>query len=629
MPLAERMPGKNQENAAVKGDLEQIQDWLNTCESADSETEYRTVASEDYKFYAGRQDDMDVLTKLAAIKRPATVYNEVKPKIDMLVGIAAQTPFSPQIIPVGPEDEPLAELMGGTIMHYRRKLKIAEKEMSCFEHTVKSGRSLLYFYIDRSNPFKPQIKTARIPGTNFWIDPDSTEYDLSDARFLFIDKWLTEGEILSFWPNYPINDIRTLSQQAGGEMPSYFNATMERYRLVECWYRKWVRVKWFQNPLTGQVESLAPDEFSDFMKALAQGIPNPQKPDELIYPEVREVYESRIQKVHYSIFSGLQEFEKGMSPYNMEMLPAVLYGGYKDEEYNKWFGAITMMKDPQRGVNTMRRQLSHLLQTLPKGILIHEVGSILNIEEYEEKSSEPTYHMEVGTGKIDKVRFETQPTISSIYAQFDQVAVQSMKDASGIPTEMMGIQTTSREPGITVRTRLEAGSVVLYVLYNNFRLSRIQGTKILMNLIQQYVREPEIIRIQGEQGAKLMQINSQMNPQSQGFNDISAGEFDLEVDEIMESSSMRAATAMMLNDFAHNNPGSIPPDVILEYVNIPFTVKQRIREAWMAQQKAEQENLDADRAVELAKAVGSLKQTEITAAAKPKEKPVKKEKKGD
>ena len=34
----------------------------------------------------------------------------------------------------------------------------------------------------------------------------------------------------------------------------------------------------------------------------------------------------------------------------------------------------------------------------------------------------------------------------------------------------------------------------------------------------------------------------------------------------------------MLTDFSQNNPGTIPPDVILEYTAIPFTVKQRIRE---------------------------------------------------
>ena len=604
MPEAERLPFTEQE--IQDSELTKVTKWLATVESADGEVDFRTESFEDYRFYAGKQDDADVLTRLSAAKRPATVYNEVKPKVDMLIGSAAQSPFSPQLIPVGAEDEPMVELMQGAIGHYRRKIKLLDKELDCFEHTVKGGRSLLYYYIDRSNPFKPVIKSSRIHSGMFWIDPDSTEYDLSDARYIFIDKWLTEEEILNFWPNLPVEDIKSLSK-SNTNLPVFYNVAMERYRIVECWYRKWVDTRWFINPMIGKPENLSKAEFKALQKAFDAGVPNPQDPEQIINPEISEFYDSRIQQIHYMIFSGLSIFESGISPYKMDLFPAVLYGAYKDEELNRWFSAITMMKDPQRAINTMSRQMNHLLQTLPKGILVHEVGAIVNIEEYEEKSAEPTYHLEVNPNKLDRVKFEKQPSISPAYQNFALLARQTMKDVSGISTEMMGVQTTSREPGITVRTRLEAGAVVLYLLFNNFRKSRIQGTKILMSLIQQYVKEPEVMRIQGQKGQQLLQINTQMNPELEGFNDISFGEFDVEFDEIMESGAMRAATALMLSDFARQSPGAIPPDVILEYTNIPFTTKQRIREAWDAQQKAQEENLDADRAVELAKAAGSLR----------------------
>ncbi|MFA7545489.1 MAG: hypothetical protein WCY49_07040, partial [Anaerovoracaceae bacterium] len=592
-----------------------LQDWLNHIESQECETEYRTDSEEDYRFYASKQDSPEILAKLAGQNRPATVFNEIKPKVDMLIGMAQQSPFVPQLIPVGREDEPLVELMQGTIGHYRRKLKIQEKELSCFEHTVKTGRSLLYFWIDRSNPFKPEIKAKRIPGYSFWVDQDSIEYDLSDARYVFIDKWLTEEEIESYWPNYPIEDVKHLSQTSGGSMPIFYNVALERYRIVECWYKKWVRVYWFVNPLTGEPENLEPDEYREFVKALAEGVPNPENPEEMIFPEVEGYVESRMQKIYYRIFSGLSTFEYGESPYKMNIFPFVLYGAYKDDEINKWFGAIAVMKDPQKSLNTMRRQLSHLLQTLPKGLLAHEAGSILNIEEYEQRSADPTFHMELAKGAINKYKFEQQPQISPIYREFDEVSRQSMKDTSGITTEMMGVQTTSREPGISVRLRLEAAAVVLYLLFDNFRKSRIQGTKILMSLIQQYVTEPELIRIQGTKGQQLLEINTQVNPQIQGFNDISFAEFDVEFEEIAETGSMRAATAMLLAELNHQNPGAIPPHIILEYTNIPFTVKQEIKEFWQAAQEAEMEERQKDREVELAKVAGGIYGRKIAADA--------------
>ena len=122
-----------------------------------------------------------------------------------------------------------------------------------------------------------------------------------------------------------------------------------------------------------------------------------------------------------------------------------------------------------------------------------------------------------------------------------------------------------------------------------------------MYLTQQFVQYPDVVRIQGQKGAELWRINSEINPQSQGFNDITAGEYDLEMEETVETGSFRAAIAQMLMEFSHNNPNSIPPDLIMNYMDIPFTVKNEIREFWKRQQEIEQENKDADRAVEIMK----------------------------
>jgi hypothetical protein len=117
---------------------------------------------------------------------------------------------------------------------------------------------------------------------------------------------------------------------------------------------------------------------------------------------------------------------------------------------------------------------------------------------------------------------------------------------------------------------------VLYILFNNFRKSRILGGKILLELIQQFVTAPEMIRIQGQEGMMLMQINSQKNPQAPNFDDVSVGEYDLVIDEAVENTTMRMVIAQMLTEYAQANPGTIPPDLILEYSDMPFSAKQRV-----------------------------------------------------
>lgn len=623
MPIAERVEfidmelrGLGLTGNELLDEYNKVVGWLREAEDSTAETLYRITAAEDYKFYANDQDTVEVKAVLSAQKRPTSVFNETKPKVDMLIGLGAQVKYDGQVIPVGAEDEPLAELMQGTHTHFRKKVKLARKELDCFEHMVKSGRSLLYYHIDKSNPIKPRVVPKRIAGHNFAIDPSSVEYDLSDARYLFIWNWLDEDELKGLDDSIDPSLLSMTTSSFDG-FPSYYDQLTGKYRICECWYKTWVKKYWFKNPLTGEFEGLTKKQYTAFVRAAMEGIVDEQTGQMLKIETPPEYITSYGIVYKYMIFSGIYVIDAGESPYGEKVgFPAVLYGAYKDDDNNRWFGAITTMKDPQRSVNTMRRQLVHLLQTLPKGILMHEIGAILDIEGYEKNSADPTYHMEIAEGKLEKVKFEKQPQISPVYQMLDEIMRKSMKDSSGIQDDLMGIYTASREPGITVKTRQESGLAVLFIIFNNFRESRLEGNRKFMYLLQQYVYYPEIIRINGERAVELLRINSQINPQSQGFNDITAGEYDLEMEETVETGTFRAAIAEMLIEFSHNNPNTIPPDIILEYANLPFTVKNRIREYWEMQQQAEQENRDADRALEIMKIEATREGHELSAKAK-------------
>lgn len=563
--------GLSPEGTALHGWLVQM---LQQCEVCTPERNFREASQEDYAFYAGQQDKKEVLAKLAADRRPALVFNEIRPKIDMLIGLAAQSRRAPTLVPVGKEDDPIAEVLNGAFSHFRYKLNIPRLEMDIFDDTVKAGRSLLHFYIDDENPFKPIFKAIKIDSWSFWLDGDSTAYDMEDARFLFIDKWVTKETAWARWPGqFP--EPEGMGRPA--DTPMFFNEMNQKYRIVEGWYRKIEPVIWFVNPLTQQPEWASPEDFKKFSKAVVDGIdlPNGQR---LQLPQAPQGVPGFKKFVYYAIFNGTKILAQGRNPYRHEKFPYILCGGYKDRVNNTWFGAIKTMKDPQISLNTLRRQLIHLLQTAPRGILMHESGAILNIEDYENRSAHPTYHMELSPNSIEKVKFSAQPNISPIYGQQDDVMTQSMKNTSGIQDSLLGIQTSSREPGVTVKMRQETGIAVLYTLFDNFREFRINAAKMLLSMIQQYVDYPMMIRIEGQEGAQMIQANTQLNPGIEGYNDITIGEFDVRVDETVENATVRSATAQMLTDLAHNNPNTIPPELILDYAGLPWTVQQQLRE---------------------------------------------------
>ena len=364
MPIADRQESSPQRGSEtrVDDDLIRLLKWLKDAEDSEPEKVYREDSKEDYDFYAGKQDTDEVLQDLADQKRPATVYNEIKPKVDMLIGTAAQTKHRATVIAVGIEDEPLTEVMDATLNHFQRKAKVVRKELECFEHTVKGGRSLLWFYIDKSNPFKPVIKAKRYDGRNFYRDPDGQEYDMSEDRFLFLDMWLPEDEIKTFWPDFNPSMAQQYSKSV--DAPKFFDEAREKYRIVEGWYYKFIKVIYFVNPMTSKVEFMTPEKFAEFEKTMREGL---DLGDGEVFKHTEPIVqqESSKKQYYYMIFSGEYKCEGGPSPLNWEGFPGVFYGAYKDYDTNAWFSAIAAGKDSNRTLNVTRRQLVHLLQTLP------------------------------------------------------------------------------------------------------------------------------------------------------------------------------------------------------------------------------------------------------------------------
>jgi hypothetical protein len=328
--------------------------------------------------------------------------------------------------------------------------------------------------------------------------------------------------------------------------------------------------------------------------ALAVGVPIPNG-QVITDPEFKGI--KKFCTVYkYIIFSNCFIFAQGVSTHNWEGFPCVLFGGYKHDKQNRWFGAITLMKDPQKGINTMRRQMQHLLQTSPKGILIHEVGAILDIEAYESKSAEPNYHMEVSSGSLEKVRFTDQPTISPVYGQLIETDKQFMKDVSGVQNDTLGIQTYSREPGITTQLRQGQNIAILFILLDNFKKSRLQATKLLFSLIQQYISTERVIRIEGQGGQQLLQLNTQNDPKAPGFNDVTVGKYDFFVEEGIETVNSRNSLAQMLIDLSQNAPGTVPPDLIAEYSGAPFSIVQQLKQFSAQSQQSAQAAKQAEEA---------------------------------
>jgi hypothetical protein len=582
--------------------LQKLETWFGEAVNATPERDWRSVAKEDYAFYAGEQDSEAILALLAKQQRPGSVYNEIKPKIDALVGLGSDVRLNATPVPVEETDLALADPIARIFKFHQVKVQTSETEQCCYEHAVKSGRSLQGWFIDTENPFDPKIVTHRIEGEHFYLDSNDNTLELEKSRYIFVEKWLDEDEIKVIFPKFDSELVKNNPHvgTSSESMLQFFNEDSRKFRVVECWYREFEKVVWFLNPLTEKPEFLKEKDWKIYVKNIEEngGMETPQG-----FVELREPPQG-IPKpkkfIKYAFFTSGILLEHGDNPYtgfNADHFPYALYGAFKNDVRNRWFGAITMMKDPQRGFNTMLRQLMHLLQTLPKGILIHEAGTIINEDEYDTRSSAPNFRLVVKEGALARgaVKFETQPSISPVYGDLIAKYDQLMKDLSNVQDPLLAIQTTSREPGVTARMRQQSNIVALFTLFSNYKKSRMHAGRQLLSFIQQYLPQFKAARILGPQFAELMKTAPDL------LKDLEIAEFDLQVEEGLEGRTMRLAIAQLLTEFSQNNPNAIPPDVILEYSDLPATVLNKVREFNQQQSEASQQEADREFDLEMRK----------------------------
>lgn len=88
-------------------------------------------------------------------------------------------------------------------------------------------------------------------------------------------------------------------------------------------------------------------------------------------------------------------------------------------------------------------------------------------------------------------------------------------------------------------------------------------------------------------------VNQQIHPAAPKINDLSAGEYDLAVDEAVDNVTMRMTIAAMLNDFSQNNPGTIPPEMIMEYMDMPLSARRQVAQFREQQLQLELRKIDA------------------------------------
>jgi hypothetical protein len=190
------------------------------------------------------------------------------------------------------------------------------------------------------------------------------------------------------------------------------------------------------------------------------------------------------------------------------------------------------------------------------------------------------------------------PTFAAAWYQEAQIADGDMKATTGIYDASLG-EKSNETSGRAIMARDQQGETGSFIYVDNLSAAIRHAGLIMLEMIPQVYTAERSIRIMGEDGAieDYQRINTIL-PDGTKFNDISVGQFDLEVTTGPAFATKRMEAAEKMMDLVQSVPaiGQVGADIIVKGLDIPYGEKLADRLGMMLVPPGMDENIDKKRA---------------------------------
>jgi len=603
-----------------------------------AQNDWTKEAKEDYKFALGdqwKQDDKDLLNDQG---RPAFTYNKIEPLLELISGYQRENSSRIKVNPEGGEDRLFSEIADKLVKAIDKWTKLNYKMDHQFDDGNACGKGNLEMYITYDeDPIRGDLGFRLLTPYQILWDPDTTEYDKSDAKYVVKISKQTKDDLLELYPGK-----KNIIDNLAGDVTDYYalggdilkegdkdnyhlghedeyksdllavtEAQTDKYLLKEMFYVKkiekyilfWVEENKFERfeseeeavARAKEIEAQEQDNFkmqmAGYMKLAQAGTPsvqaNPPQEPEYKEPTIK-VLKRRLPEMWYCATAAgelLQDPAKSpFEPYYHGFPYFTFISKWRPsaetEEY-KCRGMVRNLKDPQKDHNKSRSQFLHILNTSANSGWIGDKDALTptDWEQLKQMGSAPGVTIKKKTGSyLEKI----QPTLPSQgHLQIFEVAAQDIKEISGVNADALAIQdkTTS---GRAIALRIKQATTILSPIFRNYRYTKEMVGSAIFSMIPHIFDVPEIKKVVGQEFLEKNQINDGWLVAF--LQQISDGKYDMAVTEADNSATIRQETFDALLEMAKGGM-PIPPDVLLSFSNIPNV--QEVSEKIVAYQQAQ------------------------------------------
>lgn len=574
---------------------------------ADEQTELKEAREVDKYLYEGNKDlkekiqlcyrytthdqwDRDIKNDLISEKRPVLEIDLISPKQNTLVGIEHDFRSGYEALPFEGGDKEQAAIATFVLKHLDRNKRMSRMFSRVFKDIVTCGIGVIDNHIRQGDDYMAEVEPRRDSPFRTEIDPQGLEPDQRDWVYMKRNRWMTNDQIKSIWPEADIAELRPdmsteeiikavvgddLDYFEGSGIPytQYIDPMRAKRRVAEIYERKFEIKDFIFQYDTGQVFTLEqflknPMTLNILNYARVRNQTNYQPKDEKELVEILQGSEvnghatikRQAKEMHMAIFTAgamLQKQEK--LPYNHNDFPIIMAFGYLGERNDgklRASGIVEGLMGVQDEKNKRRSQGLDILNRAPKAAGFFQLNKGVTKEDIEamQISGEWIGHRGRWEDVIHERDQKYLPILNNIAAMEQQAEIDAT-NIGGVNLPMQGVASGSKESGIAAQTRIRHGMMGVTELLDNLDIAKIRTLSQDFNHIQQYYPPSKIRRIIGNQDLEVSEQAITQFLNNYRFIKYDAG--------INEESSPTARRWQLANVMAMLQYG-IPPALIIE-----------------------------------------------------------------
>jgi hypothetical protein len=528
----------------------------------------RAAMVEDEDFYDNEQWSQEDIATLKDRGQEPLVYNVISTTVNWVLGTEKRSRTDFKVLPRRKQEGKPAERKTQILKYLSDVNRSPFHRSRAFEDTVKVGVGWLEDGVQDEDDGEP-IYSRYENWRNMLWDSASTEYDLSDARYVFRSKWLDYDVGAALFPERR-KHLQEACREAGAfgtdwlfgdeAMDSLEDAIAEgtldnlatnrdRFRAIEAWFRKPTKVKTMRG--------------GDFRgEVFDQGYePHQRQLDEGLATLTDRV----MMRMHVAVMTENDLLYVGESPYRHNRYPFTPIWCYRRGRDGMPYGMIRGMKGIQRDIN---KRATKALAILSSNKVVMEEGAVPDIDEFAEEVARPDAIIVVKKGH--ELKIDADRELAPAHLDLMSRSIVMIQQQSGVTDENLG-RKTNASSGIAIGRRQEQGAMATAGIFDNLRFAaQVQGEKQL-STVEQFMTEEKAFRITNMRGTpEYVTVNDGL-PE----NDIVATKADYVISEQDWRASVRAAQTeellALLSQLAPVNPqvALVMLDLVVEGMDVP------------------------------------------------------------